>query len=280
MLEARQKPWAENLPMWLRGVFGRPHQESALFTKAMLRHNRVAAKRHGVESACHPQDLIYEFVIRHPEFRSVGPAVDYYFDDGARSADKLSRLLAELPLEHRPIRLLEFASGYGCVTRHLKKQPDLAMLACDIHPQAIDFLRRQLGVRAVMSAHTPEELSLGETFDAVFALSFFSHMPRATWGRWVRALFSHVAPGGFLIFTTHGLGSRELHQNPDIPSDGFWFTAISEQADLDKAEYGSTIVTPEFVAREVRAQTGESVFDHRYAFWWGHQDLWIVRKTA
>jgi len=153
-------------------------------------------------------------------------------------------------------------------------------VACDIHPQAIDFLTRELRARAVISAHQPEGLTLGEPFDAVFALSFFSHMPRATWGRWVRALFSHVKPGGYLLFTTHGMASRGWHDNPEIPSDGFWFKPTSEQHDLDTAEYGATIVTPEFVTREVRAQTGEDIFEHREAFWWEHQDLWIVKKTS
>lgn len=251
-----------------------------LFTKEMLRHNVAAARRHGVEPVCHPQDFIYKFVVTHPGFKEIGAAVDYYFDDGARSAQKLADLLKELQVARRPIRLLEFASGYGCVSRHLKKNGDLSIVACDIHPQAIEFLTNKLGVRAVMSAHQPEGLSLGELFDAVFALSFFSHMPRATWGQWVRALFSQVKPGGYLIFTTHGMASRQWHQNPEMPPDGFWFTPSSEQDDLDAAEYGSTIVTPEFVRQEVRAQTGEDIFEHRYAFWWEHQDLYIVKKTA
>jgi hypothetical protein len=49
---------------------------------------------------------------------------------------------------------------------------------------------------------------------------------------------------------------------------------------LDTAEYGTTIVTPEFVRREVLRQTGENVFEFRYAEWWEHQDLWIVRKAV
>ena len=80
------------------------------------------------------------------------------------------------------------------------------------------------------------------------------------------------------MFTTHGLSSRALLNNPEIPADGFWFHPMSEQGDLETAEYGSTIVTPEFVIPEVRIQTGEEVFDHRAAFWWGHQDLWIVKR--
>jgi SAM-dependent methyltransferase len=220
----------DDRPMWLRRLLAsRRDRRSPLFTKEMLRQNVKAAARHGVESVCHPQDFIYNFIVTLPDFRTVGAAVDYYFDDGARSAKTLENLLAELHIEHRPIRLLEFASGYGCVTRHLKRYPAFSLVSCDIHPQAIEFLTRKLGVRAVMSAHTPEELSLGEAFDVVCALSFFSHMPRTTWGRWLRVLFSQVRPGGYLIFTTLGLASVGRFRNPEIPPDGFWFTTWSSK---------------------------------------------------
>jgi len=57
------------LPMWLERVKerwrnGRFH----LFTREMLRHNVKAAHRHGVESACHPQDFVYKFIVTHPGF--------------------------------------------------------------------------------------------------------------------------------------------------------------------------------------------------------------------
>jgi len=72
-----------------------------------------------------------------------------------------------------------------------------------------------------VSRHVPEDLALGRTFDVVFALSFFSHVPEATFGRWLRALFAGVSEGGILIFTTHGLASQPNLGNPEIPESGF-----------------------------------------------------------
>ena len=254
------------------------NRRTRLFTDEMLRCNSEAAQRHGVEAACHPADFIYEFVVRHPSFSSIKQAVDYYFDDGARSAAKFEAIVRGLAFPGHPLHILEFASGYGCVTRHLKRNQAWSLVACDIHSEAVEFLRNKLGVRALMSVHAPEDLSLDEKFDVIFALSFFSHMPRVTWGRWVKALFHHLKCPGYLVFTTHGLASRKAHGDPEIPIDGFWFTEMSEQHDLSRTEYGSTIVTPEFVMREVCEQTGEQVFDYKHAFWWDHQDLWVVKK--
>ena len=86
-----------------------------------------------------------------------------------------------------PFKLLEFASGYGCVTRHIKKNPDYDVVSCDIHPQAVDFLRSRIDVKAIQSMHVPEEFAPVDKFDVVFALSFFSHMPKSSFGRWLRA---------------------------------------------------------------------------------------------
>src|SRR5262249_25966861 len=152
----------------------------------------------------------------------------------------------------------EFASGYGCVARHLKANPRLDLTSCDIHPDAIDFLSRQLGVRAIQSAHRPEDFSPPRTYDAIFALSFFSHIPKSTFGRWIKALYRSLNTPGYLLFTTHGVETarQERLSLDDFPADGFRFASWSEQHDLDTEEYGMTISLPHFVAAEVEAQVG------------------------
>jgi SAM-dependent methyltransferase len=130
------------------------------------------------------------------------------------------------------LRSLEFAAGYGRVTRHLRKVvPEAEVLACDIHPDAITFVREELSTSTVTSAKLPEEFDLGQ-FDVVFILSFFSHLPQLSWRRWLLALAAHTAADGLLIFTTHGHRSRLNLGNPTIGTDGFWFKPESEQQDL------------------------------------------------
>ena len=82
------------------------------------------------------------------------------------------------------------------------------------------------------------------------------------------------------MFTTHGLKSCDaLGITPiEIPADGFWFSAQSEQQDLDTAEYGSALCTPEFVINEVERLAGASIVLYRHAHWWDHQDLFVVKR--
>jgi hypothetical protein len=54
----------------------------------------------------------------------------------------------------------------------------------------------------------------------------------------------------------------------------------SEQKDLDVHEYGQTIVTIDYVVNQVFSRIGGGgVFKMiRPAFWWEHQDLYVIQK--
>jgi len=239
-----------------------------------------SAKRYGVSPEIHSEDFIFQFVINHPCFKAPELAVDYYFQDGQMSCVKLLSLIKEiLPESETRIRLLEFASGYGCVTRHLAKHCGvLETTACDIHESATDFIRNKFKVQVIQSEPIPEDLHLQDEFNVVFALSFFSHIPHRTWSRWLKKLYESTVAGGCLIFTTHGLASKIHLGDPVIPDNGFWFSPQSEQKDLDKSDYGSTIVTLDFVSNAVKQNLADPIWLYRHAYWWEHQDLYVIRK--
>lgn len=237
-----------------------------------------AARNHEVSPAIHPDDHIFRFLIEHEGFPSDEARIGYYFDDGRRSAEQFLGIL-DRHVNIESAEVLEFASGYGCVTRHLVKRLGSHIQSCDIHSQAIEFLRHEIGVAAIQSAEQPEMLQLNRCFDVVFALSFFSHMPITTWARWLVRLTQATKPSGIIVFTTQGLYSRKFFGEPEIPEIGFWFSASSEQKDLPTEQYGQTIVTPEFVKKHVFTIPHAELIEHREGYWWGHQDLYVLRKT-
>jgi hypothetical protein len=235
----------------------------------------------GVSPDVHPDDLIFRFLLENPTFETPDHSVEYYFRNGAQSARTLLTLLTQIcGIGEGKFELLEFASGYGCVTRHLRKViPGCSLTACDIHPQAIEFLREKLDVEAVLSASRPEELRLEHRYDVVFALSFFSHMPKRSFLQWLARLASFTTPGGFLLFTTHGLESQQHFPRCRFDRDGFYFEPSSEQKDLDASEYGSAVVRPEYVVRAVSKTPGLTLKLFSQAHWWQHQDVYIAQAT-
>lgn len=238
------------------------------------------AQKYDVVPVIHAEDHIFRFVKTHERFAGdTRAALDYYFSTGRESAEKLVAIKNEVGRAGK-CSLLEFASGYGCVTRHLTQfSSEFSLTACDIHPDAVRFITEKLQTPCLGSVNQPEDFVLEKQYGMVFALSFFSHMPRRTWGRWLAALYRAVEPGGHLIFTTHGLVSqRKMIPHAEVDATGFWFNENSEQSDLDTVEYGSTITTPDFVRREIAKLDGATEVGFHEGHWWTHQDAWVVRK--
>jgi hypothetical protein len=241
---------------------------------------RAQATRFGVAGAVHPDDHIFNWLMSRP-FPSREAAIEYYFRDGAQSAAQARALAAQhLPLAGSRPAVLEFASGYGMVSRHLARDSSIDLWSCDIHAEAVRFLEDAIGVRALLSSPCPEALHLSRSFDLVFALSFFSHMPITTWARWLVRLVQATTLGGITVFTSHGMASHQVCGEPPIPETGFWFSPHSEQADLPGEQYGATLTTPAFVRAHIATLADVELVECREGYWWGHQDLWVLRRLG
>lgn len=242
------------------------------------------ARKWNVPFKVHSEDFIMEFLRSHPQLGNPPEkAVEYYFETGNKSAQLFKQIVErDLGLAGRPYSVLEFASGYGCVTRHLACISHLNLTSCDIHPKANDFCALELGVTPMESSVLPENFNPNtQRFDIVFALSFFSHMPKVTWTRWLRVLFEAVSPGGFLLFTTHGLTSfrKCFNSGVSLDEEGFYFHADSEQKDLEKTQYGTTISDYSFVIKQFSTLPKYCEFKFFHAgLWWEHQDLYVLKR--
>jgi SAM-dependent methyltransferase len=202
--------------------------------------------------------------------------IQIYFRGGKADAEKLLELMKLFGMNEEDSRILEFASGYGRITRHFTKRCNVT--ASDIHPAAVEMIQSRLNTPAYVSSHAPHELAIPGQYDFVFAISLFSHLPDATFAPWIAALLSLTKPGGHLMFTTHGpKGAQTFPELPPPGPDGIGFIPLSEQTDLDGHRYGTTTVTPEYVRQKIVSVGGELV-SYDEIEWWGFQDQWIVRR--
>jgi hypothetical protein len=126
-----------------------------------------------------------------------------------------------------------------------------------VHQPAVDFTLSRLGVDSFLSPTQPVDWRVTRKFDVVFALSFFSHMPHATFGPWLGRLLDVLAPGGILIFTTHGAISVENMKSAGsgavFDQSGFFWDMHSDQRDLDSKDYGTSAVTLAYVVRAFKS---------------------------
>jgi SAM-dependent methyltransferase len=257
---------------------------------ALSDENIAVAEAMGVNAAIHENDFIFHFMDRLWAANGGRErAVKEYFTHGRYSADLIKTMITDVPKVYEgpksdwaPRRVLDFASGYGCTARHLRHVlPDSICGTCDIHLDAVNFTKDVLGVESYISSPVPEQLKLPPQ-DVIFAHSFFSHMPESTWARWLKALANALAPGGVLIFTTHGFALDKLgYPGLTVKANGFGFIPQSEQDDLDTAQYGLTISYPRWVLAVLALMPELRLTKFHEGLWWGThgtQDTYVCVK--
>jgi len=146
-----------------------------------------------------------------------------------------------------PRRMLDFASGYGRLTRFLVHQ-HLAdeITVSDILEGGMEFQARELGVRTILSTPQPDDFAAPAKYDLIFVASLFTHLPPATFTPWLRRLATLLEPEGLLLFSVHDESIA-----PAAVTEGISFKTYSESRVLDANDYGSTWVTEQFVREQV-----------------------------
>ena len=260
-------------------------QARALPATRLTAHNLIEqhalegafAQMFGLECRIAPGDDIFHFFAGHPT--SNNPLRDY-LADGWRTLAELMLLLEQV---RQPLlqlgSVLEFASGHGRFTRHLVKAIGAERVTVsDVVRDAVAFSQSTFGVTGLVSHAQPEAVHWPRTYELVFVLSLFSHLPRGSWSRWLARLWDAVAPGGLLVFSTHGVEAAR-RAGVALDDSGYFFAASSESNAIDAQEYGTAFTSEAFVRQQVGALMGEAALTHFAPVWfWNHQDAWVLRR--
>lgn len=169
--------------------------------------------------------------------------------------------------------VLDFASGYGRVTRFLGSLAAPGSLTvADVDTDAVAFQRQRFGVAGDVMPTAPGAPP-ARRFEVVLATSLFTHLPLDLTRQWLGWLTSAVAPGGVLAFTVHDLRMLEPERQPE---DGFHFEASSESRVLAPELYGSTWIGAERVAALVAEHLPEARVSFHPRIFGERQDLVLV----
>lgn len=177
-------------------------------------------------------------------------ALTSYFQNALEQFQLVRHIAAWRTAGRGPIgRMLDFASGYGRLTRLLVHE-HLAdeVTVSDILAGGMEFQAQQFGVRTILSTTDPKDFAAPDQYDLIFVASLFTHLPEATFLAWLRRLAELLTPSGLLIFSVHD----ELLA-PEPFDGGIRFESRSESRVLDANDYGSTWVTESYVREQVAA---------------------------
>ena len=189
-------------------------------------------------------------------------ALFQYFRSGASIADAMGQVLRwRFGDPGRIGGLLDFASGYGRVTRFLLRDvPPERVWVSDVYAEGVRFQGERFGVHGIVSTVRPEDFRCEHRFDAILVTSLFTHLPAERFVAWLRVLLGLLTPHGVLAFSTHS--PSVLPHGVAMPAAGIVFEERSESGSLDTSDYGSTWVTEEFV-RGALAQAAGTASLHR-----------------
>jgi SAM-dependent methyltransferase len=222
-----------------------------------------------------PADEMFGFGLRSLRGSEDAAAI-LYFSVGRLIADSLGEALAWRFPDRPPASLLDFAAGYGRATRFLARRlASTTVTAAEIDPAALAFQAKALGVPTLLSPPDADAFDPARGFDAVVASSFFSHLSESRFGSWLGKLWDVVRPGGLLVFSTHG---RALLSESADWSREIVFRATSETDRLDPDAYGTSWVTPEFVAASARRSCAGGSFQVVPFGLDGRQDLFAIAR--
>jgi len=213
-------------------------------------------------------------------------AQSYYLGTGREVVENLIKMFLSLGIDPEIHDLLDFAAGYGRITRWLVPVFHSVTMS-DLEQDMLDFQTREFGVKGFLSSTDPDAVSKKqEKFDVIFVFSLFTHLPQATWFSWLKSLAQLLRPQGLLIFSTH---SYELFSelNPDRFGDQssweeeFVFWEVNEtEGRLDTSVYGSNITKESFVKRCI-SETNHLEFIWRFkrGEFDRYHDIYVAKST-
>ena len=201
---------------------------------------------------------------------------------GRQAATSLRESFADAGLDlDRCDAVLDFGCGCGRVARWWPRDAQTEWHGCDVNPRLVAWCAEGLPhLRLSVNPLEPPTTYRDGRFDAIYAISVFTHWPEPLQGAWMRELTRMLRPGGRLLFTTHGeAAARGVLLDDEL--DRFQRGEFVERFGEDAGSNLCSVYHPEAWTRERLAAEVE-VLLHRPggAPGIGNQDIWIVARPG
>jgi SAM-dependent methyltransferase len=209
---------------------------------------------------------------RHLQVRVVGSYAPDFVASGYRTCAVMEDAVASAGASLRDFAsVYDFGCGCGRVTRAFRGlHPSARLRGSDIDPEAIDWLKEHCPGVAEFSVNSPAPPTPHEdgSFDFIYGISVFTHLPEGTQFQWLAELRRVAKPGGILFLTTHG---ERHHRRLDpfalgtLRKHGFYYA---------KSRYVTTEGLPQFY------QTAYHAHDYIHREWGRYFDVVEIRDGA
>ncbi len=190
------------------------------------------------------------------QIRVAGAAAGEYHATGRATAAQIGGLLAAngLPLSGFR-RILDFGCGPGRLIAPMRDlAPEARFTGSDIDPQAIAWAQKNLGDLGdfhATGANPPLPFD-DASFDLIYGMSVFTHLPRDMQFPWLAELRRVLAPGGVLITSKLDPNAYPLPEDVHAAAarDGFVYWGEAPATDGLPDFYRLAYHTADYIRRE------------------------------
>jgi SAM-dependent methyltransferase len=179
---------------------------------------------------------------RHLQVRVVGVYVGGFLQSGHQAVADMEKVLSRHGLTLSTFnRILDFGCGCGRVLRCLPRSEQSQLPdGTDIDAEAISWCQIHYShyARFAVNSSAPPLNFPNDSFDFVYSISIFTHLPEEMQFAWLQELQRVVKPGGYLLLSFRGENHFARIPNEDqsrMERDGFVY-----------ADTGRTPGFPEF----------------------------------
>jgi len=189
-----------------------------------------------------------------------------------------------------PARIVDFPSGHGRVMRWFHREwPDAELYGVEVDPDALAFVSDIFGAKAIRST-AAFDMPLPGNIDLIFSGSLLTHLDVWQWDAFLHRCLDALAPGGLLVFTTHGRIAALLAEKRDsvygnlidtkemcasFRSTGFSYRSYDE----NYPTYGLSLSSPDWIFRRLAVVPLARVVMFEEGGWGGYQDVFALRKN-
>lgn len=265
-------PYLGGVRRWARGISPRPllQKQRLLSDSSLTKSERELLER--VSAKIYFNDSMYDGNGAH--YYRVGLSAIQCIDEALEQA-KLTEVRT----------ILDLPCGSGRVLRFLVQRfTEAEFTACEIQRGAVKFCVRTFGASPAYSSVNLDEVSLNKRFDLIWCGSLATHLNERAIVALFRLFSRHLAPGGLVIFTTHGdfvsrrIPRREFdyglteEQNDrigtDYPETGYAFEDYPGEKD-----WGVSLTSPAWIRARVSELGGLRDVYFKERGWDNHQDV-------
>ena len=281
----------------LASTFKETNMESAdildaYFALATSYQNLFATyRKRGVSRNLNPNDK--ELIDRSDE------SIRRYYSVGA---DAMRVIINALLANSRqpPQSILDFPSGSGRVTRHLRAFfPEARIVASDLYDDHLDFCREAFQIDCQLSQVNISGVDFGEKFDLIFCGSLLTHLPEISFLDTINLIGRSLSDSGIAVITLQGRFSDHIQatmpnfylpdQNYEVAAEsvrrtGFGYVDYTHDVlngIFNKEEgYGIALVRPHWVLRLLEPRTDLRLLGYVERGWDNHQDVLIFGRPG